>query len=210
MTSYAQSISLSAGWNKNELDDNGYHYRLTELGLKENDGWSLNLNFHPTSSKQSLSIIIDNYKGEVIPEYHYKDVPDLITFKKTTLGLGLYPFDIRLFGGLYIQPGAEISVLLSNETKFVETSGEVNHYYDDSLHIVNDLQCGISVIARYQINIGNFFIAPSYKVYLGSLSEFGENADLIYGRFGNVFSFRQTFSFGVGLRFTYKNDRSVP
>lgn len=204
---FSQSICLSGGLSKNKLfTDGSYDFRKSEVKLKGEEGWALTLNIRPTTSKQSLSIILDHYHGQVIPQNKYNaEVPDILCIEKTTLGLGLYPWDIRLFGDFYIQPGGDISVLISDKTKLGINEpngldGYIMTYRDDSLKIANDFQYGVSVVARYQFDIGNFFIAPSYKFYLGARSEFGKNTDLVYDRTGSIFVMRHTFSLGIGIK----------
>lgn len=209
LNSHSQSIAIYGGWHKNELFTDGFiGTKPSGIVLRGAESCSFQVNYRPTASKQSLSLLVDHYKGEVEPHalYMSDDTPDVICMEKTTLGLGLYPFDIKTIGNLFIQPGADISVLLFDNTTFgyqnpfSGTGSSEMTFKDDSLRINNNFQFGVCAIVRYQINIGGYFIAPSYKIYIGGRSEFNSNAELVYDAKA-LYSLRHTFSIGIGRKF---------
>jgi hypothetical protein len=208
LDSYSQSITIYGGWHKNELFPEGFiGTKLNNVVLRGAEGYSFQVNYRPTASKQSLSLLIDHYNGEIEPNgvYINDDTPDVIFIEKTTLGLGLYPFDIKTIGNLHIQPGADISVLINDKTRFgyfntFSGTGKPDMtFMDDTLRINNNFQFGVCAIVRYQINIANYFIAPSYKIYVGGRSELSSNAELVYDA-KSIYSLRHTFSVGIGRK----------
>lgn len=210
LSGLAQSITFFGGMNINDLFPSGpSDFRKSEVDWRKSNGQSFQLNIRPTEAKQSLSILLDHYQAEIYPQIYHINQPDVIKVDKTTLGLGLYPYDLRIFGDLYIQPGADISVLINDKTRLGEKieypSAEIK-YYDDSLHIANNFQFGVAVIVKYQFNAGNYYITPAYKIYIGGRSEFGKNADLVYSRMGDIFSLRQIFSIGIGRKIIWRKE----
>lgn len=205
---YSQSVAVYGGWHKNELFTDGFiGTKPSDAVIRGGEGYSFQVNYRPTGAKQSLSIVVDHYSGEVEPHalYMSKETPDVIFIEKTTLGLGLYPFDIKLLGNLFIQPGADISVLIKDKTRFGYNSPysgtgfpEMN-YKDDTLRINNNFQFGVCAMVRYQFDIGQFFVAPSYKIYVGGRSEFSSNIELVYDA-RNLYSLRHTISLGIGRK----------
>lgn len=195
----AQMVEIVGGTNINTLyvphDDINYYHGLE---YKNVPGWTAGIKLSGFSSwgNPVVALLVDKYNSHVL----YSG------FSKTTVGLGFYPVNLRLFKNLSLQAGPELAFLFTakgERTTYVVRPPSGSGYgtttivvaYSDSWNERTQLGASASLCYTFQLKNG-LYITPQYKYYNSVLTP-----DLRDTYF-NYFSRRHSFMVSIGKKFT--------
>ncbi len=197
-----QSVGVSAGLNRNQFYYPGKQDIHTSATYNYDYGYSMGISIEDLkldSLSIKLTLEFFNYNGKIHTESSGLGAGSSTSAQvsKNIIGIGIYPYQLRLFQKVKILFGGEMNVLMSNKTSGTMYSWRMtdNHQYEFSeraiKNINGNLNFGLSSQVCYSIKLlNNWVIVPEYQFYLGLSNEF-KNIEL------PTKSFRHYFKLGL-------------
>ncbi len=178
----AQCIEFSGGVNRNSF----YDYQKNEGHFKaiytSDFGYSIGVGVNDILQKSiplKFGIRLDNYKGK----FYTTDgglggaSTTEANVEKNTIGIELYPLNIKIFNKIRLNFGVEFSVLLNETTTGYKSSWKM---FEPSIildvnmtNIHKNYYYGFCGQLSYEFNIiQNWYLSPQYRFYWGLSEEF--------------------------------------
>lgn len=199
--SNAQMLEVSGGTNINSLySPEKEIIRSNIIDYRAIPGWSVAVKMSQFSKwgDPVVAVSIDKYNSTL----------SLNRFSKTTVSLGFYPVNLKIFKNLYFQAGPELSFLFNakgQRTIFVpDITIPPTGYpfygipisYSDMWNQKIHLGAVASLSYKFQLKDG-LYITPGYKYYNGLLMPEIEDISSKY------YSRRHSFMISIGKKFNY-------
>ncbi len=200
-----QQIGFSGGYCTNQfynfIEEGGHTSALYQDGT----GYRFNIN-------------IDNIGLDSIPiriSVHYENFTGGLTtsdggmgggsttraeIEKSSLGLSLFPINIRIFKELKLSVGGELSYLVGSEVTgsrkitSISAPGSYTNLHDNQTAFFKAFTFGVIGRVAYNFKIyQNYYLVPEYNYYLGLTREFEDTE--IY-----TYSYRHLYMIGIAKR----------
>lgn len=147
----------------------------------------------------SFSLMVEHYNCNVTHRYqeYYGGYTMDIDVDKTMLGIGVYPFNFRVYKKLHFRAGSDFSFPLTDQTQVTTAFKFEQHAWNDTTDgadLSPDLIIGLSAIVDYRFSLGKrWYFTPRYRFYYGLMPEL-EDIRI------KVRSVRHQFGIGFGLK----------
>ena len=212
LTLHAQKVEFFGGYNRNNFFDYEKNSPNTVSEYNGGDGFSLGFSISDIqydSIPLKFTLNFDNYKGGFSVTNGGMGGASTTTaqVRKNTLGLGLYPFNFKLFNKVEFNLGGEFGFLVSDVTTGKMSSwtygGSEPGSYKSTLttidnhaeRINNSKYFGFCGIVSYHFKISEkWLLSPQYKFYYGIKNDFKAVE-------ASIKSLRNNFSIGISRVF---------
>lgn len=125
----------------------------------------------------SFTLMVEHYKGDIIHRYTdpYGGYNMNLNVNKTMLGIGVYPFNFRVYKKLHFRAGADFTFPLIDKTQVITDYNFEQHAWNDTTDgadLSPDLIIGLSATVDYRFNLGKrWYFTPRYRFYYGLMPE---------------------------------------